>query len=78
MEGALRADARPRARARRSGRTPPAGTPLRKHQIDALAGMLTELIAAAQRQEEKAASGHRAVGEVIGKDDGDGKPLPRR
>src|SRR4051794_34861401 len=28
------------------------GTELRRHQIDALAGMLTELIAAAQRQEE--------------------------
>src|SRR3954468_8149177 len=29
-----------------------AGTPLRRHQIDALAGMLTELIAAAQRKDE--------------------------
>jgi ribonuclease E len=29
-----------------------AGTPLRRHQIDALAGMLTELIAAVQRDEE--------------------------
>jgi ribonuclease E len=29
-----------------------AGTPLRRHQIDALAGMLTELIAATQRKEE--------------------------
>src|SRR3954452_12672979 len=28
------------------------GTELRRHQIDALAGMLTELIAAAQRQDE--------------------------
>ncbi len=28
------------------------GTPLRRHQIDALAGMLTELIAATQREEE--------------------------
>jgi ribonuclease E len=29
------------------------GTALRRHQVDALAGMLTELIAAAQREEEK-------------------------
>src|SRR3954468_21804701 len=29
------------------------GTTLRRHQVDALAGMLTELIAAAQREEEK-------------------------
>jgi superfamily II DNA or RNA helicase len=29
-----------------------AGTPLRRHQIDALAGMLTELIAATQRKDE--------------------------
>src|SRR5512142_2911393 len=29
------------------------GTELRRHQIDALAGMLTELIAAVQRQEEE-------------------------
>jgi ribonuclease E len=31
------------------------GTELRRHQIDALAGMLTELIAAAQRQDDEAA-----------------------
>src|SRR5580765_7843831 len=31
------------------------GTELRRHQVDALAGMLTELIAAAQRQVEPAA-----------------------
>jgi superfamily II DNA or RNA helicase len=31
------------------------GTELRRHQIDALAGMLTELIAAAQRQNDEAA-----------------------
>jgi superfamily II DNA or RNA helicase len=36
-----------------------AGTELRKHQIDALAGMLTELIAANQRQaEEENGNGH--------------------
>jgi ribonuclease E len=40
-----------------------AGTPLRKHQIDALAGMLTELIAAVQRQEEEKANGNGAAHE---------------
>jgi ribonuclease E len=50
-----------------------AGTPLRKHQIDALAGMLTELIAAAQRQEENG-NGHAAVEEVIDEDEED-EPL---
>jgi hypothetical protein len=36
-----------------------AGTELRKHQIDALAGMLTELIAANQRQaEDENGNGH--------------------
>ncbi|MBA3475467.1 MAG: hypothetical protein H0T10_01780, partial [Actinobacteria bacterium] len=35
-----------------------AGTELRKHQIDALAGMLTELIAASQRQAEEAENGN--------------------
>jgi ribonuclease E len=35
-----------------------AGTALRKHQVDALAGMLTELIAAAQRDEELPANGN--------------------
>src|SRR5947208_110567 len=39
------------------------GTPLRRHQIDALAGMLTELIAAAQRVEETNGNGH--VGEEL-------------
>jgi ribonuclease E len=34
------------------------GTLLRRHQIDALAGMLTELIAASQRYDEKAANGN--------------------
>ena len=49
-----------------------AGTPLRKHQIDALAGMLTELIAAAQRQEENGnGNGHAVVEEVIEEDDED-------
>jgi ribonuclease E len=35
-----------------------AGTELRKHQIDALAGMLTELIAATQRQAEEEENGN--------------------
>jgi superfamily II DNA or RNA helicase len=35
-----------------------AGTALRRHQIDALAGMLTELIAASQRAEEANGNGH--------------------
>ncbi len=34
------------------------GTALRKHQIDALAGMLTELIAASQRYDEAATNGN--------------------
>jgi superfamily II DNA or RNA helicase len=47
-----------------------AGTPLRRHQIDALAGMLTELIAAAQRQEENG-NGHAAVEEVVDEEEDD-------
>jgi len=35
-----------------------AGTPLRRHQIDALAGMLTELISAVQRDELANGNGH--------------------
>src|SRR5215213_8568706 len=38
--------------------TTAAGTELRKHQIDALAGMLTELIAANQRYAEEAENGN--------------------
>jgi ribonuclease E len=45
-----------------------AGTELRRHQVDALAGMLTELIAANQRAAEEngngGANGHAAVGEL--------------
>ncbi|MGD0714476.1 MAG: DEAD/DEAH box helicase family protein [Gaiellaceae bacterium] len=40
-----------------------AGTALRRHQVDALAGMLTELIAASQREEETNGNGH-ALAEV--------------
>src|SRR6478752_5735329 len=44
-----------------------AGTPLRRHQIDALAGMLTELIAATQREEEtkENGNGHAAPAEEL-------------
>jgi len=38
--------------------TTAAGTSLRRHQVDALAGMLTELIAASQRAEEQNGNGH--------------------
>src|SRR5579872_7578351 len=54
-----------------------AGTALRRHQVDALAGMLTELIAATQREEEKEngnGNGHQAVAEVEEQDDED-EPL---
>jgi superfamily II DNA or RNA helicase len=43
------------------------GTTLRRHQVDALAGMLTELISAVQRHEENG-NGHSLV-EVIEEDD---------
>jgi superfamily II DNA or RNA helicase len=46
-----------------------AGTALRRHQVDALAGMLTELIAASQRYDEAAANGngngHTATAEEL-------------
>jgi ribonuclease E len=42
-----------------------AGTALRRHQVDALAGMLTELIAAAQRDEEQNGNGHSASAEEL-------------
>jgi len=51
-----------------------AGTALRRHQVDALAGMLTELIAASQREEEKEngnGNGHAPVAEVEEEDDED-------
>ena len=41
------------------------GTPLRRHQVDALAGMLTELIAATQRAEEQNGNGHTATAEEL-------------
>src|SRR5690349_16343142 len=45
----------------------PEPTTLRRHQVDALAGMLTELISAVQRHEENG-NGHSLV-EVIEEDD---------
>ncbi|HET7568036.1 MAG TPA: DEAD/DEAH box helicase family protein [Gaiellaceae bacterium] len=42
-----------------------AGTSLRRHQVDALAGMLTELIAASQRDEEQNGNGHHATAEEL-------------
>ena len=53
-----------------------AGTPLRRHQIDALAGMLTELIAAAQRQEENGnGNGHALVEDVVVDEEDEDEPL---
>jgi len=55
-----------------------AGTPLRRHQIDALAGMLTELIAAAQRGDETNGNGHAAGDELAdheADEDEDDEPL---
>jgi len=51
------------------------GTPLRRHQIDALAGMLTELIAAVQREEEHGnGNGHGQLDELVDEDEDD-EPL---
>ncbi|HZS24861.1 MAG TPA: DEAD/DEAH box helicase family protein [Gaiellaceae bacterium] len=47
-----------------------AGTQLRRHQIDALAGMLTELISAVQRQEEQPnGNGHAVADELADEED---------
>jgi superfamily II DNA or RNA helicase len=47
------------------------GTELRRHQVDALAGMLTELIAATQKQEEEPqnGNGHAQAAEAIAEED---------
>src|SRR5579884_361058 len=51
------------------------GTPLRRHQIDALAGMLTELIAAVQREEKHGkGKGHGQLDELVDEDEDD-EPL---
>ena len=42
-----------------------AGTTLRRHQIDALAGMLTELIAATQRSADENGVGNGSVAELV-------------
>jgi ribonuclease E len=47
------------------------GTTLRRHQVDALAGMLTELISAAQRTEENGNGNGHAVAELEDEDDED-------
>src|SRR5690242_9192089 len=41
------------------------GTALRRHQVDALAGMLTELIAASQRDEEANGNGQAASADEL-------------
>src|SRR5207248_1802161 len=46
------------------------GTELRRHQIDALAGMLTELIAANQRAQENG-NGHNGQQEPVVEEDED-------
>jgi ribonuclease E len=49
-----------------------AGTPLRRHQIDALAGMLTELISAVQRDDDALANGNgngHAEDELVDEDE---------
>jgi superfamily II DNA or RNA helicase len=54
-----------------------AGTPLRKHQIDALAGMLTELIAATQRDDEHNGNGNgHAVAEAEPEEDDEDEDEP--
>jgi ribonuclease E len=45
--------------------TTASGTSLRRHQVDALAGMLTELIAASQRTEEQNGNGHALDAEEL-------------
>jgi ribonuclease E len=46
------------------------GTPLRRHQIDALAGMLTELISAVQRDDDALANGNgHAEDELVDEDE---------
>jgi superfamily II DNA or RNA helicase len=57
------------------------GTALRKHQIDALAGMLTELIAASQKYDDEATNGngngngHAATEEEIAEEDDEDSTL---
>src|SRR5215212_4872548 len=54
------------------------GTELRRHQVDALAGMLTELIAAAQKGENGNGNGNggAVLEEVVEEEDEDDVPVP--
>src|SRR5881398_2596595 len=55
-----------------------AGTALRKHQIDALAGMLTELIAASQKYDEATngnGNGHAPTEEELAEDEDEDSTL---
>jgi ribonuclease E len=54
-----------------------AGTALRKHQVDALAGMLTELIAASQKYDEQNGNGngHAATAEEIAEEEDEDSTL---
>jgi ribonuclease E len=52
------------------------GTELRRHQIDALAGMLTELIAAVQAQPERDLNGNGVVEEAVETEEEDELELP--
>ena len=52
------------------------GTELRRHQIDALAGMLTELIAAVQAQPERDLNGNGLVEGVVEPEEEDELELP--
>ena len=54
------------------------GTELRRHQVDALAGMLTELIAAAQKGENGNGNGHDEPAEEDDEPDDELRPGPRR
>ena len=47
------------------------GTELRRHQVDALAGMLTELIAASQRDEEPNGNGHGDAADELAEPEGE-------
>jgi superfamily II DNA or RNA helicase len=60
-----------------SGKPPhlQSGTELRRHQVDALAGMLTELIAAAQKSGENG-NGALALEDVADDEDEDDLPVP--
>ncbi len=62
LEGSLRPDARAGASAHRGLPRTAAGTELRRHQVDALAGMLAELIASTQRAADENGNGGNGSG----------------